>query len=78
VARNRAAYLPALAGSLENLAARLAGVRRMSDGVAAARTAVALWTELAGENPAAYRDRVVEATLLAERLADDSRSLDSG
>ncbi|RKM86578.1 hypothetical protein SFRA_033280, partial [Streptomyces xinghaiensis] len=51
---NPAAYLPDLAGALNNLAIRLSEVGRREEALAPAEEAVRLRRELAEVNPAAY------------------------
>lgn len=51
---NRDAYLPDLAGSVNNLASRLAEAGRRADGLAAAQEAVQVYSELAESEPVLY------------------------
>ena len=70
----RAAYLPDLASSLNNLSITLARAGQQEEALAAAREAVQTWRPLASINPAAYRPNLALAlNTLGVRLASMKR-----
>jgi hypothetical protein len=71
---NPAAYLPALAQSLNNLSLRLAEAGRRGEGLAAIEEAVEVYRSLAEANPAAYlHDLALSLNNLSLRLAGAGR-----
>ncbi|MGQ0479493.1 MAG: tetratricopeptide repeat protein [Pseudonocardia sp.] len=73
-ATSRDVYLPALAGSVNNLAIRLAEAGRRGEGLAAAQEAVTLYRELAEGNRDAYlANLAMSVNNLALRLAEAGR-----
>ena len=77
VASDRDAYLPDLAGSVNNLALRLGEAGRRADGLTAAQEAVTLYRELAALNRDAYLpDLAMSVNNLAIDLAEAGRRAD--
>ncbi|MFD9398160.1 tetratricopeptide repeat protein [Streptomyces sp. NPDC060011] len=71
---NPAAYLPDLAGALNNLAIRLSGVGRREEALAPAEEAATTYRALAAANPAAYLpDLAMALNTLAIRLSEVGR-----
>ena len=69
---NRDAYLPNLAGSVNNLAIQLAEAGRRAEGLAAAQEAVELYHELADVSPDVFGPEVDQARGLVAALGEDT------